>query len=350
MIYRRGRIYYADLSIGKKRVRHSLHTTSKYIALDRTKELRDRLEGQLIEKKTTISAFFEQYITWAKSSKPGSADREEQRLGKIKAFLMGEGIEYLEDVTAFHVEQLKMLLKDKGLSTATVNRYLQLMRGLFYRAIDWQIYHKPNPLRHIRLFREDPKIHILTEAETAKIILAAKAISKNGKTSLQRNFGDLVLFGLNTGMRKSEILNLRWDDIKAEGARVAGKGGKVRIVPLNAAAMAICKKLKSESPFIFDIPNRRQKDLMRRTVEQIKRRIGIDFHFHLLRHFFTTSLVSRGVDVVTISEILGHSKTMTSLLYAHTEPERKKRAVDLLETIFNGTKSVTVAGNEGVED
>lgn len=83
---------------------------------------------------------------------------------------------------------------------------------------------------------------------------------------------------------------------------------------------------------IFDIPNRNQQDLLRRTVNQVKKRSRVDFHFHLLRHTFATSLIERGADFVTISEILGHSKLTTSLIYSHTDKERKKRAVAALLT------------------
>jgi site-specific recombinase XerD len=58
---------------------------------------------------------------------------------------------------------------------------------------------------------------------------------------------------------------------------------------------------------------------------------GIGFHFHLLRHYFTTSLLEKGVDFVTIGSLLGHSKITTSLIYFHTDLEGKRKAVESLE-------------------
>lgn len=69
---------------------------------------------------------------------------------------------------------------------------------------------------------------------------------------------------------------------------------------------------------------------MNKSIERIRKKTGIDFHFHLLRHYFTTSLIEKGVDFITIAEILGHSKITMSLIYSHTDKERKKKAVDLL--------------------
>lgn len=66
------------------------------------------------------------------------------------------------------------------------------------------------------------------------------------------------------------------------------------------------------------------------TVNQVRKKGGVDFHFHLLRHHFATSLIEKGVDFITISEILGHSKMTTSLIYSHTDKGRKKRAVDFI--------------------
>jgi site-specific recombinase XerD len=94
-------------------------------------------------------------------------------------------------------------------------------------------------------------------------------------------------------------------------------------VPLNKTARAILGRQVKRGEFVFDIPNRDRKDLFRRTVVQIAKRTGIDFGFHDLRHYFTTSLLEKGVDLVTIGLLLGHSKITTSLIYSHTDKEKK---------------------------
>jgi site-specific recombinase XerD len=95
--------------------------------------------------------------------------------------------------------------------------------------------------------------------------------------------------------------------------------------------LEIKKSQQRKGKHVCDVPNRAQQDLFRRTVIQVKKKTRIKyFHFHLLQHFFTTSLVEQGVDFITISEILGDSKLTTSFIYSHTNKERKKRAVELL--------------------
>jgi len=325
---KRGNVWWLDICIDGKRFRRSLHTDNKLEALERYKEKKDELIAEHRKKKPKFSDFCKKYIDWAWSPKPASALREEQRLEKIKDFFSSLDIEYLDEITPYHIEQLKAKLKKKGLSKATINRYLQLLRGLFYKAIDWEVYNGPNPLKKSR------------------------EISQKPKSPLQKLFYDLVVFSLNTGLRKSEILNLKWKDIKEDEIIIEGKGNKLRSVPLNPRAKEIIAKQPNKNEYVFDIPNRHQKDLLRRTVNQIKKKTGIDFHFHLLRHYFnqikkktgidfhfhllrhyfTTSLLEKGVDFVTIGSLLGHSKITTSLIYSHTDKERKKRAVDLLES------------------
>jgi integrase len=70
--------------------------------------------------------------------------------------------------------------------------------------------------------------------------------------------------------------------------------------------------------------------VFRCTIEAIRKKSGIDWHFHLLRHYFGSTLLARGVDIVTIGSLLGHSRAMTTLIYSHTDEGRKKKAVDIL--------------------
>lgn len=131
------------------------------------------------------------------------------------------------------------------------------------------------------------------------------------------------------------MLNLKWKDIRKDEIEVKGKGDKVRKVPLNNVALKIINFQQQSEKYVFNIPNRHQHDLLRRTISQVRKRTGINhLHFHLFRHYFTTKLVENSIDLVTISEILGHSSRMTSLIYAHTNKEKMKRAVERLIYIF----------------
>ncbi len=158
---------------------------------------------------------------------------------------------------------------------------------------------------------------------------AAKNISTSPNSPLQKNFYDLCILALNTGMRKSEILDLKWKDIKGDEVEIIGKALKRRTVPLNSTARGIIETQSKKDEYVFDLSNRHQPDLFRRTIGQIRKRTGVDFHFHLLRHSFTTRLIEKGIDFITVGELLGHNKISTSLIYSHTDKERKKRAVDL---------------------
>ncbi|MBA7465153.1 Tyrosine recombinase XerC [subsurface metagenome] len=330
-LVRHGRYFWLDLRIKGKRIRRSLRTEKRNEALARYAPLREKLLEKHLGEKTRFSDFCGQYIEWGWGAKPLSMQREVQRLRKIKDFFKGLEIVYLEDITPYHLERLKAEFKGRGLSKTTVNMYLQILRGMFYKAIDWEVYDKPNPLKKVRFYRRETPIQTLSKADTEKVLKAARIVSDSPRSPVQKIFYGLVIFGLNTGMRKSEILNLKWRDIKDEEIAVKGKGGKRRTVPLNRATLEIISSQPRKGEWVFDISNRHQPNVLWRTVERIRKITGTDFHFHLLRHVFTTSLVEKGVDFITIQELLGHSRLTMSLIYSHTDREKKKKAVEKLD-------------------
>jgi hypothetical protein len=160
-----GKYYWLDIRIKGKRIRRSLNTDNKLEALGRYKEKKDELLAEFDKSKTKFSDFCKKYLDWAWSSKPASTLREEQRLEKIKDFFRSIEIEYIDEITPYHIEQLKAYLRKeipitkqkKGVSKATTNRYLQILRGMFYKAIDWEIYKGPNPVKKVKFFREESK-------------------------------------------------------------------------------------------------------------------------------------------------------------------------------------------------
>lgn len=354
-IHKRGRFYWIDYYHDGKRKRQSLKTDKLLEAKDRARQIEESLHK--LGAGPLLSDFAETYFAWARATKPASAPREKQRFDKIMAFLKAEGVLTLPAITPLAVEKLRAKLLEDGLAKATVNRYLQLLRGMFYRAADWGLYAGPNPLRKVKFFREESSVRVPSVDEIRYIRCAARMISLVPHSKLQAAFSALVEMALNTGMRKSEILNLKWRDIKDGEAYVQGKGDRIRKVPLNWAALAVIETQSrgsvsqvtargaifankgelsllfptNKEEYIFDIPNRRQPDLLRRTVLMTGRLAGVTWHFHLLRHFFTSNLLGRGVDIVTLAAILGHARPSTTLIYSHTSRERKRMAVDLLD-------------------
>jgi len=332
-LIRRGRHWWLDIRIKGQRIRRSLHTKDKSLALARYGQKKEELESEFGLKVVKFVHFCDKYIEWAWASKPLSAKREQQRLRKIVQFLVEVcKIVYLDDISPYHIEQLKGELRGRGLAKITVNRYLQILRGLFYRAIDWEVYSKPNPTRKVRFYREETAVQPLSREEMERVLRAAKAISDKPRSPLQKAFYDICSLAVNTGMRKSEILGLTWKSVKGDTVEITGKGGKRRTIPLNELSRNIILKRPRNSEYVFDLPNRHQVNIFERTVEQIRKRTGVHFTFHHTRHFFATSLLEKGVDIVTAASLLGHSKTATSLIYTHTDSEKKKKAVDLLVT------------------
>ncbi|MBE3130389.1 MAG: site-specific integrase [Acidobacteria bacterium] len=337
MIKKHGKNFWLDLWVGKKRVRRSLKTDERTLAIERARDITVELRRPT-PKGVNLAEFSKKYLEWAKQTKPSSEGTEKYRMPVIKAWFNDAGISTLEGITSYHVEQFRasLLTKSVGdtarvIGRTTANRYLALIRSMFNKAKDWGELTGDNPVSRVKFYREGAKIRPLTESEV-KAILAESDKLAAGKyaTPLQREAPALFRFILNTGLRKSEALMLRWADIGDDAITVKGKGGKVRTIPLNAEAAAILAGRKRESPFVFEIPGRTSNSIMKRLTATISKNAGVPFHVHLLRHSFASRLIAAGVDIVTVGSLLGHGAAMVTLLYTHSNPGLMRRAVDTL--------------------
>jgi len=344
-----GRYYWLDLWVGKKRVRRSLKTSERSLALARAAELSRTFKKGMVMGRSggSIEETAPQYLAWAKETKPGSYRTEKYELGIIQRWFREHNVETFGQLTPYHVEQFRVWIREldrrtkpkkneqpRPASKATANRYCALLRTFINRAIDWQIYIGPNPVSKVRFYKENGKVTPMSPEDLEKVHAAVREISASPQSPVQRVFGDLVELSVNTGLRKSEVLNLKWRDVSNVEIEVRGKRERVRRIPMNAAARAVIEhQPRTAGPYIFDVPNRGQVDVLRRTVIRIRKLSKVwHFHFHLCRHYFMSSLLAAGVDLQTIADLMGHSRYMTSLIYAHSTPERRRLAVEVLDT------------------
>jgi integrase len=159
----------------------------------------------------------------------------------------------------------------------------------------------------------------------------------------------LVLFALNTGLRRGDLLNLKWENIdltRKQMTLVIGKTSHVRrkrgkpvepvTLPLSKEAAEILTKLQKQAPseHVFTGPTGARLGEVKKSFENLMTRAGIkDFRFHDLRHTFASKLAMAGVDINTIRELMTHSDIKMTLVYAHLSPDHKAAA---LERAFGG--------------
>ncbi len=176
-------------------------------------------------------------------------------------------------------------------------------------------------------------------------------LSERGKPSmppLADEYADyikpMVLFALNTGIRRGSLFSLKWGEIdfntRAIILRAAiSKSGKTERLPINKTAMSVMETWKKQSAdtsddaLIFPSP---KTGKMLDNVKKAWTRILLDakienFRWHDMRHDFASQLVMKGVDLNTVRELMGHSDMKMTLRYAHLAPENKLRAVELLD-------------------
>ena len=163
------------------------------------------------------------------------------------------------------------------------------------------------------------RIRYLTEEE------AEKLIRNSGKLRL------LIIMALSTGMRKMEMLNLKWQDIDFTAKLIhieESKNGERRSVPISDSLM---KELEQEPK-----KNQTEKVITVHSLEfhfrKLKKKCEIkNFHFHDLRHTFASWLAMKGVSLYTIKELLGHKSILMTQRYAHLSPDSRFSAVNLIK-------------------
>ena len=158
----------------------------------------------------------------------------------------------------------------------------------------------------------------------------------------------IVITALNTGMRRGEILSLKWENVDLKHGFILldkTKNGERREIPINdtlrAALTGIQRRL--DVPYVFYGPSTALPyGDIKNSFNGACRRAGIrDFHFHDLRHTFASHLVMAGIDIATVRELLGHKTLTMTLRYAHLAPSHKVKAVDILNPALNENANYT---------
>ena len=187
-------------------------------------------------------------------------------------------------------------------------------------------------LEYPKLRKSLPKY--LTISQASALLQAVSG--QNAK----RDYAILMLF-LNCGIRRSELVGLNISDVYEDRIRVIGKGNKERIVYFGSAChKAIMAYMEERNKMVLTDNralfgsrngNRISVTAVHRLVEKALLKAGLDatqFSAHKLRHTAATMMLSGGVDIKTVQEVLGHENLNTTQIYTHIESTELKLAAE----------------------
>ncbi|MAI28943.1 MAG: recombinase XerC [Pelagibacteraceae bacterium TMED124] len=170
------------------------------------------------------------------------------------------------------------------------------------------------------------------------IRIVEKVCRGNKEWVILRNFLIIILMW-GYGLRISEVLNIKKDDLGVSDLVIVGKGNKSRIIPISTEILNLLKKLKEKSSenlvdndFVFlGVRGKKLKaEIIQRLVRNIRNELMLHEKTspHSFRHTFATNLLEQMVDLRSIQELLGHSSLSTTQKYTKVSKERLKEIIE----------------------
>ncbi len=372
-LYKRGSTWWTHFYLNGARYRQSLHTTDRREAVAREKELISQAEqGKLAPSSLHFSrlAFSEAVDRFLDDRKAGLAARTIQTERERKKPLVDYfGAMPLHRIRTDDILAYRAARKQSGISNATINRELDLLRGVLKRARLWHAVApdvRPLPVRRDvgRALRHEEKVKLLKVAASRPGWVVARCAT---------------ILALNTTMRACELKGLRWRDIDFLEHTLTVRHSKTeageRVIPLNADAWPVVLELRDRAKLMFGTDSvspdwhvfphaegysrpdpTRPMSGWRTAWRKLTREAGLPgLRFHDLRHHAITELAESQASDRTVMSIAGHVSPKMLAHYSHVRIEAKRAALDALSRTAHsaasgGSESPKEAHTEGGYD
>ncbi len=353
-LFKRGSIYWAYVTVDGVRHAKSTRTDNRRLAQEVENDFKQEIklkhyELPQLDPQMTFAELTARFLAEG-TPKPYHLDR-------LKLLLPFFGETPIGRITKNIAGQYrKERHSRRKLTETTINRDLECLRHILFWAVDEGLL-SINPLRGMRMERERKRKRPILSLAEEELLLSASA------PHLQR----IIICALNSGMRRGEILNQRWEDVDFNRellfvTRSKTPEGEAREIPLTSRLLHLLEESRQETGLIFtfkDRPLHRIKSAWKAAL----RRAGIRAsRFHDLRHTFNTRLMEAGVMQEVRKALMGHSSGEdVHSTYTHVELPIKREAIRRLEAWVelqsqkrkentNGQRDQTNADGTGTRD
>ena len=212
------------------------------------------------------------------------------------------------------------------LQDTTLNRELACLKTIVRRAMLNQFVDR-NPLEGLRLFKDNPRDRVISLVEFQKLV-----------EQCSHHLKPIVQIAFCTGMRKGEILGLRWEQIDFKNRVIIleasdTKTKNKREIPLDNELLVLLQQIPRtlNSPFVFTWKGKRITDVRTSFAKACKRAGIVNLHFHDLRHCAVTNLRKAGISDSVIMSISGHKTNAMFRRYDSVDREDREKALEKLK-------------------
>lgn len=275
---------------------------------------------------------FLQYITVEKRYSHHTVTSYKNDLLQFSQYLESNYDEVVEDANSTMIRSWMASLVQSQIQARTINRKLSSLRT-FYKYLIQNKKRLENPVVNITVLKTKKRLPSFVKQNEMDNLFTEVEFSSS--FSDQRD--KLLLYILYyTGIRLSELINIKDQDITKNTLRVLGKRNKERDIPLTpylqkeVAAYIVLRKQTFQEPIdSLLVTNKGQKLYEKFVYRKVKHYLSLvttqkDKSPHVLRHTFATQMLNNGADLNAIKEILGHSDLTATQVYTHNSLEKLK--------------------------
>jgi integrase len=359
-IFQRGEIWYMDVRVKGHRIRKRVGNSKKIaeLALKQAEVKIAKEEFGFVKHDIQIDKLIDRFLEYNRTNnRPTTTSRYKAVTDHFSQYLQSKhpAIVAASQINAEIIEGFKAHRRDSwvnpngapidddddrtentrlGAKSRTVNFELDGVKTMLNLAITWG-YLKDNPAKLVKPLKSDDKkpVRFLTIEECTKLLDAS-----------DHELRPILFAFLNTGMRKAELENLQWADIDLTRKKISIRSKadwdpktSDREIPLSPDMISLLKELRPKSAkpdsYVFLIKNTtKSHNWIRRELIKTAQIAGIQdlTKVHTLRHTFASQLVMAGVDLTTVSRLMGHTDITTTMIYAHLAPDHLANAVTKL--------------------